>query len=314
MMEKNIEDIYENVPDVLKDLVSQKLNLGVRSCTFILKNKLLVERIINENPILLKEFCHNIDLSRNLFNKYFIETNIVSYFKTNGNNGHTYIFANEFWENYEKGGFNFLDSSQSIDWNFESIENSIAYILEIAVILGFTSHRKIDVLTKIYIEKKSYDEIAVAQNVSVERIRQLFKKGQQEVFKHFKTHSRRINYYKKELNTLHSKVKFLENENEDLQLQHKKYQSQVGKLVNNEPNIEEDTYFNKLLNQNIKDIGFSQRIYTCLYQENIHTIKDLIRLDKRDLLKIRNLGNKSIRELTEFVNSVELSFGYTEKN
>ena len=182
-MEEKKEILLDTIPQILNNLVAQKLNLDIRSCTFILKNTELVQRIINENPIQLKEFCENIGISRNMIDKYFIETNIISYFKTKEDKGHIYIFANEFWSNYEKAAFTFLDYSQSINWDFELISASIKHILDIAEILSLTTPIRIKILSKIYIEKKSYNEIAISEDITIERVRQIFNKAKQDIFK-----------------------------------------------------------------------------------------------------------------------------------
>lgn len=293
-MEEKKEILLDTIPQILNNLVAQKLNLDIRSCTFILKNTELVQRIINENPIQLKEFCENIGISRNMIDKYFIETNIISYFKTKEDKGHIYIFANEFWSNYEKAAFTFLDYSQSINWDFELISASIKHILDIAEILSLTTPIRIKILSKIYIEKKSYNEIAISEDITIERVRQIFNKAKQDIFKGINNHSRRINYYKKEINKLHSRIQYLETE--------------LGNIQTPKENR------NPILNKAIAECDLSIRILTCLDQNDINTIEDLIRLQIKDLFKIRNLGKKSIDEIIKFIAFNNLSFGYKEIN
>ena len=47
----------------------------------------------------------------------------------------------------------------------------------------------------------------------------------------------------------------------------------------------------------IEDMDLSVRSYNCLKTANIHTVKDLIKLTKSDLLKIKNCGKKTLDEV-----------------
>ena len=49
---------------------------------------------------------------------------------------------------------------------------------------------------------------------------------------------------------------------------------------------------------NIEDMNFSVRTYHCLKKAKIHTLVDLTKRTVKDLLKIRNLGRKSVEEIS----------------
>jgi DNA-directed RNA polymerase subunit alpha len=53
----------------------------------------------------------------------------------------------------------------------------------------------------------------------------------------------------------------------------------------------------KLLEQNIEDMELSPRSSNCLKRANINTIEDLVSKTKDDMLKVRNLGSKSLDEI-----------------
>ena len=59
---------------------------------------------------------------------------------------------------------------------------------------------------------------------------------------------------------------------------------------------QEDTKV-KLLETSIEDMELSPRSSNCLKRANINTIDDLIRKSKDDMLKVRNLGSKSLDEI-----------------
>jgi DNA-directed RNA polymerase subunit alpha len=58
---------------------------------------------------------------------------------------------------------------------------------------------------------------------------------------------------------------------------------------------------------NIEDMDLSVRSYNCLKRANIHTVEDLIKRTEEDMLKVRNLGRKSLDEIISKLNSYGLS-------
>lgn len=61
--------------------------------------------------------------------------------------------------------------------------------------------------------------------------------------------------------------------------------------VEDSPTVLEDT--------RIEELGLTVRSYNCLKKVDINTIEDLITLTKEDLKKVKNLGNKSVKEIIE---------------
>jgi len=53
----------------------------------------------------------------------------------------------------------------------------------------------------------------------------------------------------------------------------------------------------KILEQSIEDMELSPRSSNCLKRANINTIEDLVSKTKSDMLKVRNLGSKSLDEI-----------------
>ena len=66
----------------------------------------------------------------------------------------------------------------------------------------------------------------------------------------------------------------------------------------------------KVLEMPIEEMDLSVRSYNCLKRVNINTVEDLIKKSKNDILKVRNLGRKSIGEV---VNKLE-SYGLSLRN
>ena len=65
----------------------------------------------------------------------------------------------------------------------------------------------------------------------------------------------------------------------------------------------------KLLVESIENLNFSKRPINCLQCANIFYVKDLVVLSKDELLRIKNLGRKSIIEIDEFMTKNGLTFG-----
>lgn len=69
----------------------------------------------------------------------------------------------------------------------------------------------------------------------------------------------------------------------------------------------EEDQQSKVLEMPIEEMDLSVRSYNCLKRANINTVEDLIKKSKSDMLKVRNLGLKSIEEVVEKLNSYGLS-------
>ena len=63
----------------------------------------------------------------------------------------------------------------------------------------------------------------------------------------------------------------------------------------------------KVLEMPIEDMELSVRSYNCLKRANINTVQDLIKKSKSDMLKVRNLGLKSIEEVIQKLESYGLA-------
>lgn len=64
----------------------------------------------------------------------------------------------------------------------------------------------------------------------------------------------------------------------------------------------------KALETSIDDMEFSVRAYNCLKRSGINTMQDLVNRKESDMMKIRNLGKKSLKEVLDKVREMGLSF------
>ena len=77
----------------------------------------------------------------------------------------------------------------------------------------------------------------------------------------------------------------------------------------NEELDEEVLHMRQLLKTKLVDMNLSVRALNCLKAADVETLGDLVQFNKNDLLKFRNFGKKSLTELDDLLESLNLSFG-----
>ena len=65
---------------------------------------------------------------------------------------------------------------------------------------------------------------------------------------------------------------------------------------------------NKYENITIEDLDLSVRSYNCLKRANIGTVLELTEKSEEEMMKVKNLGKKSLKEIKEKLQSIGLSF------
>ena len=70
-----------------------------------------------------------------------------------------------------------------------------------------------------------------------------------------------------------------------------------GELISREE--KENSEKEKILNKTIEELDFSVRSYNCLKKSNINTLRDLVNYSPMEVIKIKNLGKKSLDEIKE---------------
>ena len=79
--------------------------------------------------------------------------------------------------------------------------------------------------------------------------------------------------------------------------------------LENEEFDEEVLHMRQLLKTRLFDMNLSVRALNCLKAADVETLGDLVQFNKNDLLKFRNFGKKSLTELDDLLESLNLSFG-----
>lgn len=75
---------------------------------------------------------------------------------------------------------------------------------------------------------------------------------------------------------------------------------------------QDDEKQTKVLEMAIDDLDLSVRSYNCLKRAGINTVQDLIQMSEEDMLKVRNLGKKSLDEVMKKIH--ELGFELQSKD
>ena len=78
------------------------------------------------------------------------------------------------------------------------------------------------------------------------------------------------------------------------------------------PSEEDDK--EKVLEMNIDELELSVRSYTCLKRAGINTVEELCNRTSEDMMKVRNLGRKSLDEVLAKLNELGLSLNLGEDN
>ena len=97
-------------------------------------------------------------------------------------------------------------------------------------------------------------------------------------------------------------------------------QDHIGLFVNLSETIKgmdilvktEDDKQQQILKMAIEEMDLSVRSYNCLKRANIHTVEDLTKKTEDDMLKVRNLGRKSLEEVIHKLESYGLALRQQE--
>ena len=74
----------------------------------------------------------------------------------------------------------------------------------------------------------------------------------------------------------------------------------------------EETIKEKVLEMTIEELDMSVRSFNCLKRAGIDTVEDLTNRTEEDMIKVRNLGKKSLEEVIQKLQSLGLSLKKSE--
>ena len=70
----------------------------------------------------------------------------------------------------------------------------------------------------------------------------------------------------------------------------------------------EDDTQNRKLEMTIDELDLSVRSYNCLKRASLNTVAELAAKTEEDMMKVRNLGRKSLKEIKEKLEALGLGF------
>jgi DNA-directed RNA polymerase subunit alpha len=86
------------------------------------------------------------------------------------------------------------------------------------------------------------------------------------------------------------------------------FKEELDEIVEEAP-AESEYAFNQNLNRSVDELELSVRSSNCLKSANITYIGDLVQKTEQEMLKTKNFGRKSLRELKEILSSMNLNLG-----
>ena len=172
--------------------------------------------------------------------------------------------------------------------------------------LGVLNEREAKVVTML-IEGKTMEEIGEDLYISRERVRQIFFKAirKSSHIAHLKEELDAYEQLKKKYATLQEAVNVMDDD-------FKEYvrMKVEAKTMDDDPvELSKEDEFLNFLSTPLSEFDFSVRCLNCLRYADIRTIADLVRLQKRDVLCLRNFGKKSLTELDDFIEEKGLQWG-----
>lgn len=174
-------------------------------------------------------------------------------------------------------------------------------ILACAAIVS-VSDRSIDILSG-FLSGNSLEEIGKYHQLSRERVRQILCK----TIRILNYRTDKYNELRKENFELKGKVRLLESECKDLL---EEIKQEEGKKKPKHNLMDGFMPWEGMdLSTKLTDLDLSMRALNCLKSADIETLYELVRCKKTDLLKIRNMGKKSLTEIYEMLGMFNLSLG-----
>ncbi len=85
---------------------------------------------------------------------------------------------------------------------------------------------------------------------------------------------------------------------------------QIAPLSSSEP---EDDKLERVMEMTIEELDLSVRAYNCLKRAGINSVAELVQRNQEDMMKVRNLGKKSLEEVEQKLEGLGLSLRPTEE-
>jgi DNA-directed RNA polymerase subunit alpha len=77
--------------------------------------------------------------------------------------------------------------------------------------------------------------------------------------------------------------------------------------------VQEDDKLERVMEMTIEELDLSVRAYNCLKRAGINSVSELVQRNQEDMMKVRNLGKKSLEEVEQKLEGLGLSLRPTEE-
>jgi|SRR3989344_8645396 len=216
----------------------------------------------------------------------------------------------------------------SIKWNIgfysknervQTLERIAGQIIPLKIsksILGEKDHL---IVSRRVLESKTFEEIGAEFDLTRERIRQIYEVGFRRLHRVVKEIGLRLGKYEAmqaENMLIKSQVFALEVQNAELRKKFNR-QNDLPPVISSNPVVvvpenPDLAKAQKFLLSKIQDLDLSVRALNCIEAANVSYGYELTSLSKHDLLKFRNFGPKSLKEIEEVMAENKVSFGFAQ--
>jgi len=183
--------------------------------------------------------------------------------------------------------YNFLEQATGVFPTEREVESFLRNITDL-----FTN-REQTFVELYYKDFKALKEIGIEYNLSRERVRQILGKASRKVKAKYLDFKKYLEFSLAQ---------------ERLKLAREVWERWKEEHIEIPPVIEEEIKTDYYNNLTIEDLDLSVRSYNCLKRANIYTLLDLINKTEIDMMKVRNLGKKSLREVKQKLAEYGLAF------
>lgn len=268
-----MEKLYEF--ELIEKYITKRTNISSKKVTYIVQ----CDYIKNKSFETLEEVREF--LKRRKLERYYEEITKTKTADLNTAELLMYIFELE--DGYEVNS-EIKISPESIE---EHIEENFLWIIKKRL-----NEQCQKVMYERIINKRTLRAIGKLLNISQERVRQIEAKSIRKLkyMRGYLVLGEKINNYYKEIEDL------------ERDLQRKVYSIKINieKLQKQELTEEEvKEIVKKDFNMPIEELDLSVRSYNCLKRSGMQTIRDLIETSDEQLIRIRNMGRKSFKEIKE---------------
>jgi RNA polymerase sigma factor (sigma-70 family) len=287
-----------------EELIRDKLGINdIRTIRQIIANSELYYQIIRRDVISHKDLMNEYNVA-DAFIKDMRRNGTVSYFTTAGTinkaqKGTKIFYFKDEMEDLLGTTVNYYPT---VRVRYKMMNEFI-----IKIIKEFEPERHVELFKMYLIDNKSVEQIAEELYISKERVRQILTKTHRRALLDLK---RMAEYYPrdKDLMSLHIERSHLLNLNK--QLKDKFEKGEETKLRADQLSQKHVQHFlqhklplellNEKLIENL-DWPLTVRALNCLKESDINTLEDLLCYNERDIRRIRNMGNKTINEIKDWL-------------